>query len=42
MFLPFIFLLTGRWSPKKAKQDEEEHEALVERELAELHQHAQA
>jgi MFS family permease len=42
VFLPFIFLLSGRWSPKKAKQDEEEHEALVERELAELHQHAQA
>jgi len=42
VFLPFIFLLSGRWSPKKAKQDEEEHEALVERELAQLHQHAQA
>ncbi len=42
VFLPFIFLLTGRWSPKKARRDEEEHEALVERELAELHQHAQA
>jgi MFS family permease len=42
VFLPFIFLLSGRWSPKKAKQDEQEHEALVERELAELHQHAQA
>ncbi len=42
VFLPFIFLLTGRWSPKRARRDEEEHEALVERELAELHQHAQA
>jgi MFS family permease len=42
VFLPFIFLLVGRWSPKRARQDEEEHEALVERELAELHQHAQA
>ena len=42
VFLPFIFLLTGRWSPRKARRDEEEHEALVERELAELHQHAQA
>src|SRR5487761_2346149 len=27
VFLPFIFLLTGRWSPKKARRDEEEHEA---------------
>jgi hypothetical protein len=42
VFLPFIFLLTGRWSPGRARRDEEEHEALVERELAELHQHAQA
>jgi MFS transporter, ACS family, D-galactonate transporter len=42
VFLPFIFLLSGRWSPKKAREDEEEHEALVERELAELHEHAQA
>jgi MFS transporter, ACS family, D-galactonate transporter len=42
VFLPFIFLLTGRWSPRRARRDEEEHEALVERELAELHQHAQA
>ncbi len=42
VFLPFIFLLVGRWSPKRARRDEEEHEALVERELAELHQHAQA
>ncbi len=36
LFLPFIFLLTGRWSPRKAKQDEAEHEAMVERELAAL------
>jgi hypothetical protein len=42
VFLPFVFLLTGRWSPKKAREDEAEHEAMVERELAELHQHAQA
>jgi MFS transporter, ACS family, D-galactonate transporter len=34
VFLPFVFLLKGRWSPKKAKQDEQEHEAMVERELA--------
>jgi hypothetical protein len=34
VFLPFVFLLRGRWSPKKAKADEEEHDAMVERELA--------
>jgi MFS family permease len=38
-FLPFIFLLTGRWSPRRARQDAEEHEASVQRELATLQQH---
>jgi ACS family D-galactonate transporter-like MFS transporter len=38
-FLPFVFLLHGRWSPRKARRDEEEHEALVEHELAELRAH---
>jgi MFS family permease len=37
IFLPFVFLLTGRWSPKRARQDELEHEQLVESELAKLH-----
>lgn len=37
VFLPFVFLLTGHWSPRKARRDEAEHEALVEHELAELH-----
>jgi ACS family D-galactonate transporter-like MFS transporter len=36
VFLPFIFLLTGRWSPRRAKRDAEEHEAAVARELAAL------
>ncbi len=36
VFLPFVFLLTGRWSPRKAKRDEEEHEALIQREMVEL------
>jgi ACS family D-galactonate transporter-like MFS transporter len=36
VFLPFVFLLVGRWSPKRARQDEEEHEALVRDELAKL------
>ncbi|HZT66478.1 MAG TPA: MFS transporter [Acidimicrobiales bacterium] len=36
LFLPLIFLLKGRWSPKRARQDEEEHERMVDRELAAL------
>jgi hypothetical protein len=36
LFLPFIFLMTGRWSPRKAKQDADEHEARVQAELAAL------
>ncbi|MBR7836148.1 MFS transporter [Actinospica durhamensis] len=36
LFLPFIWLLTGRWSPKKAKQDAHEHAERVEHQLAAL------
>jgi MFS family permease len=36
LFLPCAFLLTGRWSPKAAKRDEDEHEAAVAAELATL------
>ncbi len=36
VFLPFIFIMTGRWSPRKAKKDELEHERYVEREMARL------
>jgi hypothetical protein len=36
LFLPFVFLMAGRWNPRLARQDELEHERLVERELAEL------
>ena len=36
LFLPFIFLLTGRWSPRKARQDAKEHAEAVNRELAAL------
>ncbi len=36
VFLPFIFVMAGRWSPRKAREDELEHERLVEREMAEL------
>jgi ACS family D-galactonate transporter-like MFS transporter len=37
VFIPFVFLLTGRWSPRKAREDERQHERAVERELARLH-----
>jgi MFS transporter, ACS family, D-galactonate transporter len=36
VFIPLIFLLAGFWSPKRARQEEQEHEAMVERELAKL------
>lgn len=35
-FLPFIFLIKGRWRPSRARRDEEEHERLVQEELAAL------
>jgi ACS family D-galactonate transporter-like MFS transporter len=36
LFLPFVFVMAGRWSPKKAKADEAEHERRVQEELAAL------
>ena len=36
VFLPFIWLLTGRWSPRKAREDAEAHAEAVNRELAAL------
>jgi MFS family permease len=36
VFLPFIFVLTGRWSPGKAREDAKAHAAAVDRELAAL------
>ncbi len=36
LFIPFIFLTKGRWSPKKAKQDFDEREAAVAKELEQL------
>ena len=36
LFIPFIFVLSGRWSPRKARQDELEHERLVAQELQAL------
>jgi MFS family permease len=36
VFLPFVFVMTGRWSPRKAREDEQAHEEMVQRELAAL------
>ena len=36
LFLPSIFLLTGRWSPRRAREDAAAHEAAVQRELEAL------
>ncbi|PRZ41554.1 nitrate/nitrite transporter NarK [Antricoccus suffuscus] len=36
LFLPFVFVMAGRWSPKKAREDEERHEALVKEEMKKL------
>jgi MFS family permease len=36
VFLPFILVMVGRWSPRKARQDAEEHERRVQEELAAL------
>ena len=36
LFLPFIFVMTGRWSPRKAREDAEAHERRLQEELAAL------
>ena len=36
LFLPFVFLMSGRWSPKRAREDAELHREAVDRELAAL------
>jgi MFS family permease len=36
VFIPLIFLLAGFWSPRRAREEEQAHEAMVERELAKL------
>jgi hypothetical protein len=35
-FIPLVFVMKGRWSPRRARQDEREHEAFVMTELAKL------
>jgi MFS transporter, ACS family, D-galactonate transporter len=36
VFIPLVFLLTGRWSPRKAREDELAHETMVKLETARL------
>jgi len=36
LFLPFILMMAGRWSPRRAREDAEEHERKVKEELATL------
>jgi MFS family permease len=36
VFLPFIFVMTGRWSPRKAREDAAAHEQAVAREMESL------
>ena len=38
VFIPFIFLMAGRWSPRKAREDVEAHERMISEELAQLGQ----
>jgi MFS family permease len=38
IFLPFIFVMAGRWSPRKARDEAVEHQRVVDRELAALAQ----
>ncbi|MHB1594316.1 MAG: MFS transporter [Streptosporangiaceae bacterium] len=37
LFIPLIFVMAGRWDPRRAREDAEQHEREVERELAALH-----
>ncbi|KJF16278.1 MFS transporter [Acidithrix ferrooxidans] len=37
LFLASVPLMRGRWSPKKAKEDEDAHEAMVAKEMENLH-----
>ena len=33
-FIPFVFVMKGRWSPRRARQDQREHNEFVAAELA--------
>jgi hypothetical protein len=36
VFLPFIWMMAGRWSPAAARADAEAHDEAISRELAAL------
>ncbi|HEX4396799.1 MAG TPA: MFS transporter [Trebonia sp.] len=36
VFIPLILLMAGRWSPRRAREDNAEHERLVQDEMAKL------
>jgi MFS family permease len=36
VFIPLILLMAGRWSPRRARKDAEEHERLVQEEMTKL------
>ncbi|MEP7020305.1 MAG: MFS transporter [Pseudonocardiales bacterium] len=36
LFIPLIFVMAGFWDPRKARRQEEEHERMVDAELAKL------
>jgi hypothetical protein len=36
VFIPLIFVMSGRWRPRRARTDLQEHEARVAAELADL------
>ncbi|HET6963667.1 MAG TPA: MFS transporter [Acidimicrobiales bacterium] len=36
VFLPAVLLMKGRWSPRRAREDEAAHEAMVDAELARM------
>jgi hypothetical protein len=36
-FLFTVSIMRGRWSPRRARQDEAVHETMVHQELAKLH-----
>ncbi|MGA2037282.1 MAG: hypothetical protein ABSH04_06840 [Acidimicrobiales bacterium] len=35
-FIPWVFVMRGRWSPRRAREDEREHRRFVESELARM------
>ncbi|WP_449485324.1 hypothetical protein [Streptomyces avidinii] len=36
LFLPFVFVMKGRWSPRRAREDAADHQSAVDRELQRL------